>query len=278
MADRKPNKDERQRRNRARRDARAARSAHAGEATAIARGEAEAAASKTTSSRVDRNASEGKPAKAGVQDRRAAAKERMKARYPIPGQRAMFLGMVFTAVFIATTLFTEFPIPDTVPENDPRVEDADSVDELHGSVAEAGQAALGDASEPLDVRIYENGRLLDEEDPVPAGLILLAPSAICAGAYWFTKREQRNTVWTMALFALTGYFMFAQPYSLFVLPSLVAVGVGAFQSRKAANEPRMAELRAQREARLAAKAAEAKGADADEDAGDIIDVDPVDED
>lgn len=276
MADNRGNKDKRQRRNRAEREARAARSKHAGEATAIARGEADPApkqASTRASARAAGDATATGGGKPTAVDRRAAARERMKARYPIPGQRAMFMGLLFTLVFVVTTFITDFPIPDEVSEDDPRVDTADDVDDPAGNgIIEAVQQALGDDAPPRQVRIYENSRLFDEEEPAVAGLILLLPTMVCGVAYLVRNSERRDLLWTMALFAMTGYFMFAQPYSLFALPSLVAVGIGTFQSRRATQEPRMAELRAQREAR----AAEAKAAKANKD--DAVDVDPVESD
>lgn len=261
MADNRASKEKRQRRNRAERQARAARSARAGEATSISQREREPV-TETTSSRVSDTTDPKAQRKTTAQERRAAARERMQARYPIPGQRAMFLGLIFTAVFVATTLFTEFPVRATVTTEDPRVETAD--DFLDGSTILIAQEALGDDAPAVDIDIYENQKLFDAKS-TPVGIAILAiPSIICGAAYWFTKHPKRNTAWTLGLFALTGYFMFAQPYSLFIMPSLVAVGVGAFQSRKAENAPRLAELRAQREAQRQAREAE-KAAASDDD-------------
>lgn len=265
MAEKRASKEKRQRRNRAQREARAARSARAGEATSIAKGEREPAVSAqpadTSTPKTSRVVDTDDPKaqrRAAAAERRAAARERMQARYPIPGQRAMFLGLIFTAVFVATTLFTEFPTRATVTTDDPRVESAD--DFLDGATILIAQEALGDDAPAVEIDIYENKKLFDARS-VPVGVAILAvPSIICAVAYRFTKKPQRNTVWTICMFALTGYFMFAQPYSLFVMPSLVAVGVAAFQSRKAENAPRLAELRAQREAQRQARLA-------DEDSG-----------
>lgn len=197
----------------------------------------------------------------------------MQSRYPIPGQRAMFLGLVFTLVFIGTTLFSEFPIPAEVPIDDPRVAEANDV--LDHGMTSVAQEVLGDEAKEVEVTIYENTKLFDDKSPPAAAAILLIPSILCGLAYLYTKRPQRNTVWTVTLFAMTAYFMFSQPYSLFVLPTLVAVGVGSFQSRKATNEPRLIEMRSQREAQRQAKLdAKAGGAGADE----VIDVEAVSED
>src|SRR5690606_14809808 len=79
MASKRPNKQQRQRQNRQRREARQARSVHAGEATAIARGEREAA-EPTTSSRGGGK----QDAKADRAARAAQARADRKSRYSIP--------------------------------------------------------------------------------------------------------------------------------------------------------------------------------------------------
>ena len=256
-SDNRPNKDKRRRQNLARRAAREARSAHAGEATSV--GESGHEVAPVTSSRAkDRPApssstTDGKPS---AQDRRAAAKARMEARYPIPGQRAMFMGLAFAAVFAVMVLFVDHPVPDSVQPDDPRVETARDVE-------------LDDDDEPKlnddgTVNIIEYYKVYDENarGPVGAGLIALAPLAICGAAYYYKdNKKRRNVLWTGAMFLLTGVMVLGTPYTIYMLPTLVAVGVGVFQYRKAENAPRMEELRRQREARRAAQRGETVAAD-----------------
>jgi ferredoxin len=115
-----------------------------------------------------------------------------------------------------------------------------------------------DVSEPDDngiVEYTENIKLFEEESAPVAATVMLLPIAITGGAVWFTKRKQRTIVWTISLFVLTGYMLVAGPYSFYALPSMIAMAVGAFQSRRAENKPRIEALKKEREERMAAKKA-----------------------
>ena len=258
MATKRPNKQQRQRQNRQQRQARQARSVHAGEATALSRGEREAA-SPVTTSRAAGKATAGD--KAGGAPKGAAARAAArKARYSIPGQRAVVMAFMFTIVSAATLLFAPVQVQREVDRDDPVLE---SVDEEDQEVDE----------EAGTVRYVEDAKLLDEEGPAVAAGVMLTPILITGAAVWFTKRPQRSNVWTMAMIGLAAYiFLFAGPYGIITLPSMVAMAVGGFQSRRAESKERLAELRA-------TKAAAADGEEAD---GEIIDVSeaagPVDED
>jgi hypothetical protein len=115
------------------------------------------------------------------------------------------------------------------------------------------------------VTFIDDAKLLDEEGPAVAAGVLFTPILITGAALWFTKRPQRSNVWTMAMIALAAYiFFFAGPYGIIALPSMIALAVGGFQSRRSENKVRMAEIRAEREARK-------------EGEGDVIDVDAVED-
>lgn len=265
----RPSKDKRQRRNRAQREARAARSARAGEATSrVAESSANGAAGPAKSASRPTSKSGSEKAPSGWAARRAASQERMKQRYPIPGQRAVFLSFMFSFVFAAMLLFSTVPITREVPPDDPRVAEAEDVDEPNDDGL---------------VEITENTKLFDEETVPVAATIMLLPIAITGGAVYFTKRKQRSTVWTIALFALTGFVLLSAPYSFLALPSMIAIAVGSFQSRRAENKPRLEALKAEREARQAEKRAAKEGRTVDDDADvqdeeEIIDADVIDED
>ena len=157
------------------------------------------------------------------------------------------LAFLFTIVSAATLLLAPIQVPVEVEPDDPRVEEGD---------------------EPNDdgtVTIYEDGKLVEEESPPVVAVVLLAPIAITGAAVWFTKRPQRSTAWSIAMVALAAYVFFVGSYGVISLPSLVALAVGGFQSRRAEGKQRMAEIRANRAAREAA-------------GGEVIDVDAVDED
>lgn len=129
-----------------------------------------------------------------------------------------------------------------------------------------------DVSDEGTVEVFSDGKLLEEETAPVAGMILITPILITGAAAWFTKRPQRNTAWTMAMLALAGYIFFlAGPYGIIALPSLIAVSVGNFQSRRVENKARMEQIRAERAARAEA------GDDAGAGDGEIIDGDVVDE-
>lgn len=224
MASKRPNKQQRQRQNRQQREARRARSVHAGEATAIARGEQESA--KPTAN--TRGAGKTKGSKA------ALARAARKSRYSIPGQRAVVMALLFTVVSAVTLLVAPVQVQREVPIDAPVLEDVDvddqDVDEDAGTVS-----------------YVDDAKLLDEEGPAVAAGVLLTPILITGAAVWFTKRPQRSNVWTMAMIALAAYiFLFAGPYGIITLPSLIALAVGGFQSRRAESKERLAELRAKK--------------------------------
>src|SRR3546814_12767326 len=97
MATKRPNKQERQRQNRQQRDARKARSVHAGEATAISRGERESAQPISTSRAF------GKAGPGTEASGKGAAKGGRASRSPIPGQRALVMAILFTLLSAITS-------------------------------------------------------------------------------------------------------------------------------------------------------------------------------
>lgn len=239
----RPNKQDRQRQNRREREARLARSARAGEATAISRGEREPAATA-------RSTTEG--AKATTKGAKAGRGKR-PSPFAIPGQRAVVMALLFTVVSGATLLLAPVQVQREVDADDPVLEQVDEGD-------------ITDRDEETDVVTYvDDAKLLDEEGPAVAAGVLLTPVLITGVAVWFTKKPQRSNVWTMALIALAAYvFLFAGPYGIITLPSMIALAVGGFQSRRAEGKERLATLRAE-------KAAKARD-------GDVIDVDAVEDD
>lgn len=242
MAQKRPNKQQRQRQNRQQREARRARSERAGEATAIARGEREASTESTTSSRTA-------PKTRG--ERAADARAARRNRYSIPGQRAVVMAFLFTLVSAVTLLVAPVQVQREVPIDAPILEEVDEddqeVDEEAGTVS-----------------YVEDAKLLDEEGPAVAAGVMLTPILITGAAVWFTKKPQRSTAWTMAMIGLAAYiFLFAGPYGIITLPSLIALAVGGFQSRRAESKERLAELRAK-------KASAGEGGAA---GGEVIDVD-----
>ncbi len=235
---RRPGKQKRYRQNRQEREARRARSAHAGEATALSRSEQRAAA---------------KSAKADASSDTKGTKTKRGRRpspYTIPGQRAVLMAFLFTIVAAGTLLFAPVQVQRDVQPDDPRVE-----------------TTQPDVNDDGTVTIYEDVKLLDEEGPAVAAGIMLTPILITGAAVWFTKKPQRSNAWTIAMVALAGFiFLFAGPYGIIALPSLIALAVGGFQSRRAENKERMAQIKADRAARKAAGRKD-----------DVIDVEPVDE-
>lgn len=251
---RRPDKSKRYRQNKAQREARAARSARAGEATAIARGErvpASAPADDTTEAPRGR----GKRAEAAEPDTAEATRGRPKRKspYTIPGQRAVVLAFMFTIVSAATLLIAPIQVPRDVPADDPRVEADD------------------ERNDDGTVTIFEDGKLVEEEPPAVAAVVLLAPIAITGGALWFTKRPRRSTAWSVAMVLMAGYVFFVGSYGVISLPSLIALAIAGFQSRRAEAKTRMAEIKADR----AARAGDQDTGDAGD--GEIIDVDAVEE-
>ncbi len=243
---RRPDKSKRYRENKARREARAARSAHAGEATAISRGEREPVAPKPKAT-----------ATSGAKGKRP----KRESPWKIPGQRAVVLAFLFTLVSAATLLLApiqvERDIPASVGEDGTvTVDDPEFVDE---------EFSEDDVSDDGTVAVFVDGKLAEEESAGVVGMVLITPIVITGAAVWFTKRPQRSTAWTFAMIALAGYIFFlAGPYGIITLPSLVALSVGNFQSRRVDNKARMEEIKAQRAARA-------------DDEDEVIDVEAVEE-
>ncbi|HEX4903651.1 MAG TPA: hypothetical protein VFV42_12615 [Acidimicrobiales bacterium] len=235
----RPDKQTRQRQNRREREARLARSARAGEATAISRGERPAASSEPAPA----------AGKAATKDRRG--REKRPSPFTIPGQRAVVMAFLFTLVSAATLLLAPVQVQREVDADDPVLEDVDEDD-----ITE---------EEDGTVTYVDDAKLLDEEGPAVAAGVLLTPILITGVAVWATKKPQRSNVWTMALIALAAYvFLFAGPYGIITLPSMIALAFGGFQSRRAEGKERLATLRAE-------KAAKKRGE------GDVIDVDAVED-
>lgn len=240
---RRPDKSKRYQQNKARREARAARSAHAGEATAISRGEREPTVSKAANSRT------------ATDGAKTTARPRRSSPWKIPGQRAVVLAFMFTLVSAGTLLFAPIQVERQVPPDDPRVEEDAEVDE-DGTVT-----------------ILEDGKLLEEESTPVAAMVLLAPIAITGAAVLYTKRPKRGLVWTISLLAFSAYiFLFSGPYGVISLPSLIALAVANFQNRREENKARLAEIR-QAKAERADTDAEAERRSED----DVIDVESVEE-
>lgn len=229
MATKRPNKQERQRQNRQQRDARKARSVHAGEATAISRGERESAQPVSTSRAFGK-------ARPGTEEggKGTAKKGGRGSRYTIPGQRAIVMAFLFTLVSAVTLLVAPVQVQREVDIDDPVLDEVDEDD----------QELDEDAG---TVTYVEDAKLLDEEGPAVAAGVMLTPILITGAAVWFTKRPQRSNVWTMAMIGLAAYiFLFAGPYGIITLPSLIALAVGGFQSRRVESKARLADLRAKK--------------------------------
>lgn len=242
---RRPSKQKRNRQNRQLREARQARSAHAGEATAISESGQEGASDGSAGRRVTAGES-GRGA--GTSSKGKDGRKKRPSPFTIPGQRAVVMAFLFTIVAGATLLLAPVQVEREVPPDDPRVEEEDPEVDDEGLVT-----------------IYEDAKLVDEEGAAVAAGVILTPIAITGAAVWFTKRPQRSNAWTMAMVALAGYiFLFAGPYGIITLPSMIALAVGGFQSRRAEGKERMAQIKADRAARAE------RG---DEDAGEVIDVD-----
>jgi hypothetical protein len=238
----RPSKDKRQRQNRQVRQARQAKSVRAGEATAIARGE------KEPSSPI---VGDGKPGRGSTSskggDGKAAGRGKRKSPFAIPGQRAVVMAFLFALVSAGTLLLAPVQVQREVDEDAAVLEEIDE-DDISERDEEAGT-----------VTYVEDAKLLDEEGPAVAAGVLLTPILITGVAVWFTKKPQRTNVWTVALIALAAFvFFFAGPYGIITLPSMIALAVGGFQSRRAETKERMAEI----------KAKKAAGGD-----GEVIDVD-----
>ena len=219
----RPSKDKRQRQNRQERAARRARSAHAGEATAITRGEVPASSSPISSGRGDKGDKAAK-GKRSVQKR--------KSPFTIPGQRAVTMAFLFTLVSAGTLLLAPVQVQREVDADSPVLEQVDDGD-ITDRDEEAGT-----------VTYVDDAKLLDEEGPAVAAGVLLTPILVTGAALWFTKKPQRSNVWTMCLIALAAFvFFFAGPYRIITLPSMIALAVGGFQSRRAETKARMAQIR-----------------------------------
>jgi len=245
----RPSKDKRQRQNRNERAARQARRTHAGEATALSRGEREAAA-PTTSARAA-----GRDAKAAGAGTKEAGGRKRRSPFTIPGQRAVVMAFLFTIVSAVTLLVAPVQVEREVDEDAPILERIDE-DDITERDEEAGT-----------VTYVDDAKLIDEESLAVAAGVLLTPILITGICAWFAKRPQRSNVWTFGLMALAAYiFFFAGPYGIITLPSMIALAVGGFQSRRAESKARLAELRAQK----------ASGTDGTAD-GDVIDVDATEE-
>lgn len=245
MASNRPNKHKRQRQNRQEREARRARSERAGEATALTRGEREAPAA-TAGARTTTKA--GKGVKAEGKGRRR------ESPYKIPGQRAVVMAFMFTIVSAVTLLVAPVQVTREVDADSPVLERIDEGD-------------ITDRDEKAGTVTYvEDAKLVDEEGPAVAAGVLLTPIIITGIAVLYTKKPQRATVWTMAMVGLAAFvFLFAGPYGIITLPSMIALAVGGFQTRRADSKVRMAELKAEKAARRGA------------DDGEVIDVDAVEE-
>ena len=233
----RPDKSKRYKQNKAQREARAARSARAGEATAIARGE-------RTPATTPREPAKGADKGAGTD---AKGRPRRKSPYTIPGQRAVVLAFMFTVVSAATLILAPIQVPRDVPADDPRVEEGD------------------ERNDDGTVRILEDGKLFEEESLPVALAVVGIPIAITGGALWFTKRPRRSTAWSIAMVALAAYVFMVGSYAVISLPSLIALAVAGFQSRRADSKVRLSEIRANRAARAGAEEGQVLDADSTED-------------
>ena len=66
-----------------------------------------------------------------------------------------------------------------------------------------------------------------------AYLILLLPVIITGVGFWATTRERQSRIWTFCLVALAVYLILFTIGGLLFVPSMVALTVASFQSRRA---------------------------------------------
>lgn len=259
---RRPSKQKRYRENRRVRDARSARSANAGAATAVAHSAGEATAgggapttTDGTGGTGDAGGTGGAATATGTRGRGGWFRRRGRRESPftVPGQRAVVMAFLFSLVSAVMIFVAPFPFEREVPPDDPRVEE-----EFDDEAPEPNEDGT--------VTITEDERLLDEVGIGPTTAYAVIPIAITGAALAFTHRPQRSMAWTMAMIALAAYTFFVGGLATYAVVPMIALAVGGFQTRRAEQKERMAQIRAQREQQGEAPPR-----------GDVIDVDAVEE-
>ena len=147
-------------------------------------------------------------------------------RGQVPGHRAALFAMVFSAAAVALLLFIPIPIERNI--------DAPA-DAPEGCVVETTTTTTGDVEDSADeeqLTCRDSVTIPDELGAI-AYLILLLPAVITGVGFWATTRERQSRIWTFCLVALAVYLILFTIGGLLFVPSMVALTIASFQSRRA---------------------------------------------
>ncbi|HUW02998.1 MAG TPA: hypothetical protein VMW08_11640 [Acidimicrobiales bacterium] len=251
MAKQRPSKDKRQAQNRARREANAARAE-----VARARAEAEGPGSgddkppkqgffsrMISPGRVDAPSSGSKESSArssttgkGRGERPAPIRGRPDGPIPrndrgqVPGYRAALFAMVFAAAAVTLLLFIPIPIERTI--DSPADAPAGCVVETTTTTTTSATDGEDEPVDDVQLTCRDSVTIPDELGFV-AYLILLLPLLITGVGFWATTRDRQSRIWTFCLVALAVYLILFTIGGLLFVPSMIALTVASFQSRRA---------------------------------------------
>jgi cytochrome bd-type quinol oxidase subunit 2 len=150
----------------------------------------------------------------------------------VVGHRAALFAFVFALAAVVLLLFAPIPIDrniDTPADAPPgcEVETTTTTEPVADATDESGDSG-GDNQ--LTCR---DSVTIPDELGLVAYPILLLPVAITGIAYWATTRDRQSRIWTFCLVGLAVFLVVFTIGGLLFVPSMVALTIASFQSRRA---------------------------------------------
>ncbi len=164
------------------------------------------------------------------------------ARGQVVGHRAALFAFVFALAAVVLLLFVPIPIDrniDTPADAPPGCE----VETTTTTTADATDDASDSGDDPqLTCR---DSVTIPGELGFVAYPILLLPVAITGIAFWATTRDRQSRIWTFCLIGLAVFLVVFTIGGLLFVPSMVALTIASFQSRRAEQQLLQAQRAAQ---------------------------------
>jgi hypothetical protein len=153
-------------------------------------------------------------------------------RGQVPGHRAALFAMVFSAAAVTLLLFIPIPIERTIDTPADAPEGCVVETTTTTTTTTAGETGGDVAVDDAELTCRDSVTIPDELGVV-AYPILLLPVIITGVGFWATTRERQSRIWTFCLVALAGYLILFTIGGLLFVPSMIALTVASFQSRRA---------------------------------------------
>lgn len=148
------------------------------------------------------------------------------AKGRVAGHLAASSALVFALAAVALLLFIPIPFDREIDT----AADAPAGCEIQATTTTTQGSDAADAK-PVQL-VCRDSVTIPNELGLIAYPILLLPVLITGIGFWATTRDRQSLIWTICLLSLAGYLIFTISGLLFV-PSMVALTIASFQTRRA---------------------------------------------